>query len=139
MANQYRIVRLWGDWWGVERYTARDMDGVKDHIWATVKPSCTLREATAFYFSEVFGRELANYYEVTHGEELHETTRYFDDPDEATAYADEVGAEEVEEIGGSFDTLKKCEWCGEWYPEEEFKNGICERCGLAIWSRGEEW
>lgn len=79
------------------------------------------------------------YYETTHDDggefpilTAHETI------EEAIEFAEANGIKTIYEVGGSFDEFEKCEFCGEWYTTEELNNGICWRCKLAIWSRGEE-
>lgn len=67
-----------------------------------------------------------------------ETTK-FDTIEEAIEFADKNDLCIIEEIGGSYDTFKKCGFCGEWVDEHELrKSWACERCRLAIGSRGEE-
>jgi len=83
---------------------------------------------------------MKHYYETTHDDggqfpiiTAHETI------EDAISFAEEHEIKTIYEVGGSFGEFEKCEWCGEWCPTEELKKGICWRCGLAIYSRGEEW
>lgn len=65
----------------------------------------------------------------------------FETLDEAIAFADENDCNLICEMGGSWDEYKKCEFCGDWglIYEIDQNNGICERCSLALYSRGERW
>lgn len=65
----------------------------------------------------------------------------FDTFEEAEEFANANGCDLIAEIGGSWDEWKKCEFCGGWdlvYTIDN-NNGICERCELALYSRGERW
>ena len=56
----------------------------------------------------------------------------------AEQYANTHDCETIEEIGGSWDTYKKCWSCGEWFPEYELNryNGTCERCEISARDHG---
>lgn len=58
--------------------------------------------------------------------------------EEAIETADEIGATLITEIGGSFDEWIKCPFCDEWDISTSITSaGVCRRCQLAIYSRGE--
>jgi len=62
----------------------------------------------------------------------------FDTLEEAIKYADENGADEINEIGGSWDDFRKCWFCCEWVPVCELnKNDLCDHCENYLISRGE--
>lgn len=82
---------------------------------------------------------MKTYYETTHndGGEFPVATAH-DTLEAAIEFAEANGIDLICEIGGSWDEFEKCEFCGEWCTTEELDKGICQRCKLAIWSRGEE-
>ena len=51
----------------------------------------------------------------------------------AEEYANETGAEVIEEIGGARDEFKRCTFCGEWFAESDLnKEGECLWCEQAL-------
>lgn len=80
------------------------------------------------------------YYETTHNDGgVFPVTHAHDTLEEAIEFAEANGIETICEIGGTWDEYQKCWFCGEWYTSAEIeKSGVCWRCKLAIWSRGEE-
>ena len=62
----------------------------------------------------------------------------FEDLESAVECANEIGAEDIAEIGGSWDEFKKCWFCEEWVPVTEMnKNNLCDHCENYLISRGE--
>lgn len=60
--------------------------------------------------------------------------------EDAFAFAEAHRIRTVYQIGGSYDEFEKCEFCGEWCSHDDLKtSGICWRCDLALYSRGEKW
>ena len=73
------------------------------------------------------------YYEVSIGDAV----QSFDELEEAIAFADEKGCEEICEIGGSYTDYRKCDFCGEWEDTCNLnEHGDCSRCEAAIMSHG---
>lgn len=63
--------------------------------------------------------------------------RLFEDFDEATYYAENIGIDFIAELGGNFEEFGKCKYCGDWVPcaELDAYDDICERCAAYIASR----
>lgn len=79
-------------------------------------------------------------FEIDYREEgaIFPTTECFDTLEEAIEKADKVGAELITD-NETWEEYLKCWFCNEWYPSCDIdKQGLCDRCKLAIWSRGEE-
>lgn len=57
--------------------------------------------------------------------------------EDAIQFAEANGITTIYQIGGSYDEYEKCEWCDEWHHLEKLTDGLCWRCRLAAWSRGE--
>lgn len=69
------------------------------------------------------------------------TAHGFENFEEAVEFANENNCEIIQEIGSSFDEYAKCQFCGEWdllYTIDN-NNGVCDRCKMALYSRGEKW
>lgn len=138
MANQYRLLRLWGDTWAIEFWGVVNYDGILSKEW---KPVATLagNEAIDGYELRKWGStSVGKDYFATYEDDdeivaLHET---FDD---ALEYIEETSAavERIEEIGGSWDVFKRCDFCGEWTPTTELNDEhVCTYCEQAINSHG---
>lgn len=79
-------------------------------------------------------------FEISYREEgaMFPTLECFETEEEAMERADEVGTDVITDLETGEEWLK-CWFCEEWYPSYDIdKQGLCDRCKLALWSRGEE-
>ena len=79
------------------------------------------------------------YYETSHhdGGDFPVITAH-DTLEKAIEFAEAHDISTVYENGGSYDEYEKCWFCGEWEPAADLDRGLCWRCKLAMYSRGEE-
>lgn len=129
--RQYRLKKLFADVWALELWGIVDFDGIHDYDWKAVKSYHGDGEA-------IEGFELHKYGELSVGKDYfvtYENNRniiaYHDTFDDALEYIYETsaGVETIEEIGGSWDVFKKCEFCKDWFTEHELDDdGWCEHC-----------
>lgn len=131
MTHQYRLKKLWGDVWEVELWGVVNFDGIIAHDWKHVKTYHGDKEAIDGYELHKFGSvSVGKDYFTTYEDDdkiiaLHET---FED---ALEYIEKTSAavERIEEIGGSWDVFKKCQFCEEWTPTNELnESGFCGHC-----------
>ena len=129
--RQYRMRKLFADVWVVELWGVVNYDGILDHDWKHVKTYHGDNEAINGYEAHKWGTvSVGMDYFATYEDDgnviaLHLT---FDD---ALDYIQETSAqvERVEEIGGTWDTFKKCKFCGEWIATNELnESGWCDHC-----------
>lgn len=129
--HQYRLHKLFADVWAVELWGVVNFDGMPEHDWKHVKTYYGDNEAIDGYELHKFGSvSVGKDYFTTYEDNdqiiaLHET---FED---ALEYIEKTSAapNRIEEIGGSWDVFKKCNFCGEWTPTTELNdNGFCDHC-----------
>ena len=137
--QQYRLKRMFADVWAVESWGVVNFDGIPAHDWKHVKTYYGDKEAVDGYEFHKFGSvSVGKDYFTTYEDNdqiiaLHET---FED---ALEYIEKTSAapNRIEEIGGSWDVFKKCNFCGEWTPTTELNDEhICTYCEQAIKSHG---
>lgn len=66
------------------------------------------------------------------------TTTAHETLEAAIEYAEAHECDLIAEIGGSWNELQKCWFCGEWVDSSALnKNGLCDHCENYLISRGE--
>lgn len=79
---------------------------------------------------------MKHYFEVGIGWEL----AIFESLENAIEYADKNGGTLISEIGGNWSDFEKCWFCNEWYESTELnKDGVCQRCEVAIKDHNGGW
>ncbi len=129
--QHYRLKKLFADVWALESWGVVNFDGIPAHDWKVVKTCHGDGEAIEEY-------ELHKYGELSVGKDYF--TTYEDDDkiialhdsfDDALEYIYQTSAavDRIEEIGGSWDVFKKCEFCNDWFTEYELnENRLCDHC-----------
>lgn len=129
--QQYRLKKLFADVWALESFSVVNFDGILDYDWKHVQTYHGDGEA-------IEGYELHKYGELSVGKDYFTT---YEDDDKIIAmhdsfedaleyiYKTSAAVERIEEIGGSWDVFKKCQFCGDWFTEYELDEaGWCEHC-----------
>lgn len=133
--RQYRMRKLFADVWIVELWGVVNYDGILDHAW---------KEVGTYHGdgNAIEGYELHKYGSLSVGKDYFATYEdndkiiaMHDTFDDALEYIYETSAavERIEEIGGSWDVFKKCEFCNDWFTEHELdEDGWCEDCNWYV-------
>ena len=134
---KYRIIKTWDGRYTVQAWSVYNFDGIPDHIWKDRITCDTLGQAFDNLFLIKGEKTPETYFELTHDDNGTEVYNYFSDFEQATEYADEHGATQIDEIGGAWDEFNKCEFCGDWFTAQELKaDGVCNQCYQASKSHG---
>lgn len=128
---QYRLKKMFADVWEVELWGVVNFDGMPDYDWKHVKTYYGDNEAIDGYELHKFGSvSVGKDYFVTY-EDNERIIAYHETFEDALEYIEKTSAavERIEEIGGSWDVFKKCEFCRDWFTEYELdENGWCDHC-----------
>lgn len=133
--QQYRLKKMFADVWALESWGVVNFDGMPDYDWKQIKTYHGDNEAIDGYELTKYGHEsvskdyFATYEDNRNIIALHET---FDDALEYIAKTS-AAVDSIEEIGGSWDVFKKCEFCNDWFTENELDDdGWCKDCNWYV-------
>lgn len=133
--QHYRLKRMFADVWALESWGVVNFDGILDYDWKHVKTYYGDKEA-------IDGYELHKYGEISVGKDYFTTYEdndqiiaMHDTFEDALEYIEKTSAavDRIEEIGGSWDVFKKCEFCKDWFTECELdESGWCDHCNWYV-------